>query len=84
MEFEEFKMAKKEKNTFQNTGLYSLYLHCFSAFLFAFGSHFPELCFEFFSLESREIRMQMNSFGRRRRGEGFVRCFLFLTFEIRL
>ena len=45
MEFEEFKMAKKEKNTFQNTGLHSLYLHCLAAFLCAFGSHFPELCF---------------------------------------
>ena len=59
MEFEEFKMAMKEKNMFQNTGLYSLYLHCFAAFLCSFGSHFPEFCFEFRTpLGSREICMQ--------------------------
>lgn len=63
-------MAMKKKNTFQNTGLYSLYLHCFAAILCAFGSHFPELCFEFTTpLESREICMQMSFFGRR---EGFM------------
>ena len=66
-------MAMKEKNTFQNTGLYSLYLHCFAAFLCAFGSHFPELCFE--PLESREIRMQMNSFGRRSTWRGVREMF---------
>ena len=48
MEFEEFKMAKKEKNTFQNTGLYSPVLTLFRRFPLRFRKPFSWTLFLIF------------------------------------